>query len=176
MPPALDKDTIAIVDLEPEASFLSKCTIVNGHSSDKQIPISTTLHSPSEARVVAIVDRSADIPSAAHEIVKARIAWGGRSPYAPDLVLVNEFVIQQFTQAVVGQLTKVLATSVPGYKASQVAPYEGTVGSSANGAAKHASPRPARRDGDLSEKDRNEAGASIVLSGEKGAVLNVSKR
>jgi len=89
---------------------------------------------------------------------------------------VNEFAIQQFTQAVVGQLTKVLATSVPGYKASQVAPYEGTIGSRENGAAKHGSRRPPRRDKDLSEKDKNEAGASIVLTGEKGTVISVSKR
>jgi len=89
---------------------------------------------------------------------------------------VNEFAIQQFTQAVAGQLTKVLATSVPGYKASQVAPYEGTIGSRENGAAKHGSRRPPRRDKDLSEKDKNEAGASIVLTGEKGTVISVSKR
>jgi hypothetical protein len=46
------------------------------------------------------VDRTADVKLAARELVAARFAFGGSSPYAPDLVLVNEFVKQEFLQAV----------------------------------------------------------------------------
>jgi len=47
------------------------------------------------------VDRTADVKLAARELVAARFAFGGSSPYAPDLVLVNEFVKREFLQAVV---------------------------------------------------------------------------
>lgn len=46
------------------------------------------------------MDRTADVKLAAKELVAARFAFGGTSPYAPDLVLVNEFVKQAFLQAV----------------------------------------------------------------------------
>lgn len=63
----------------------------------------------SSVRTVAIVDRSADLASAAEAIATARFAYGGNSPYAPDLVLVNEFVKGQFlralTQATMDQLS-----------------------------------------------------------------------
>ncbi|KAF3393359.1 Aldehyde dehydrogenase family 3 member B1 [Talaromyces pinophilus] len=54
---------------------------------------------PSSTRTVAIVDRTADLTSAAEAIATARFAYGGNSPYAPDLVLVNEFVKSQFLRA-----------------------------------------------------------------------------
>ena len=38
---------------------------------------------------------------AAKELVAARFAFGGSSPYAPDLVLVNEFVKEEFLKAAV---------------------------------------------------------------------------
>ncbi len=48
-----------------------------------------------------MVDRTANLELAARELVKARFSFGGRSPYAPDLVAVNEFVQQDFLRAVV---------------------------------------------------------------------------
>jgi len=56
------------------------------------------------------VDRTADLKLAARELVAARFAFGGSSPYAPDLVLVNEFVKQEFLQAV-GEETRRLSDS-----------------------------------------------------------------
>ncbi|RMJ27119.1 Aldehyde dehydrogenase family [Aspergillus sp. HF37] len=49
--------------------------------------------------VAAIVDRTADTTRAAEAIVAARFGFGGRSPYAPDVVLVNEFVKDPFLTA-----------------------------------------------------------------------------
>lgn len=48
---------------------------------------------------MAIVDRSADLDAAARAITTARFSFGGSSPYAPDLVLVNEFVKKEFFEA-----------------------------------------------------------------------------
>lgn len=50
---------------------------------------------------VAVVDRMSDINQAAQALVHARFAYKGRSAYAPDLVLVNEFVMKDFLQAAV---------------------------------------------------------------------------
>lgn len=59
------------------------------------------LVSDPEARVVAVVERDADLDAAAQELVRARFALRGRAPYAPDLVLVNEWVKREFLEAVV---------------------------------------------------------------------------
>jgi acyl-CoA reductase-like NAD-dependent aldehyde dehydrogenase len=57
------------------------------------------LISSSTNRVIAFVDRTADIQAAAKAITTARFSFGGTSPYAPDLVLVNEFVKEAFFEA-----------------------------------------------------------------------------
>lgn len=57
------------------------------------------LTSSAKSRCVAIVDRSADIDAAAKAITTARFSFGGYSPYAPDLVLVNEFIKKDFFEA-----------------------------------------------------------------------------
>lgn len=53
--------------------------------------------------VVAFVERDADIDAAARALVTARFAQGGKSLYAPDVVLVNEWVKKEFLRAVVQQ-------------------------------------------------------------------------
>jgi hypothetical protein len=53
----------------------------------------------SSSRTIAIVDQSADIASAAEMIVAAGFGFGCDSPYAPDVVFVNEFVKEAFLQA-----------------------------------------------------------------------------
>jgi acyl-CoA reductase-like NAD-dependent aldehyde dehydrogenase len=57
-----------------------------------------------QSRVVGIVERDADVETAARTLVGARTGLGGRSPYAPDLVLVNEWVKKPFFEAVSRQL------------------------------------------------------------------------
>jgi len=74
--------------------------VIDQNSNDRW-PKANTLASPSRSRVFAVVDRTADVKLAAREIVAARFAFGGSSPYAPDLVLVNEFVKGEVLQAVV---------------------------------------------------------------------------
>lgn len=88
-----------------EASILDAAILVDQNSSETW-PKSNQLASPSRNRTFAVVDRTADIKLAARELVAARFAFGGSSPYAPDLVLVNEFVKQEFSQAVVDESRK----------------------------------------------------------------------
>lgn len=57
------------------------------------------LTSPNDAIALVVVDRTADIDEAARLITQARTSFGGRSPYSPDLVLVNEFVKERFVEA-----------------------------------------------------------------------------
>ncbi|RMD44991.1 hypothetical protein DV735_g76, partial [Chaetothyriales sp. CBS 134920] len=112
--PVMDKDTFAIISQRPQGDILTEeYTIVSG-CQDVEVwdsPVATTLKSPSTP-TVAIVDRSADILEAARHIVRARFSFRGESHYAPDLALVNEFVVDAFCQAAVklltGQLPSVL--------------------------------------------------------------------
>lgn len=47
------------------------------------------------------MDRSADFNEAAKNLINARFGFRGKSPYAPDVVLVNEFVKKDLLQALV---------------------------------------------------------------------------
>lgn len=71
-------------------------------SASSSIP----LVSPSQSRVVAVVDRTANLTKAAEALVTARLSFGGKSPYAPDLILVNEYVKRDFLAAIIGQLIR----------------------------------------------------------------------
>ena len=58
------------------------------------------LKSNPSSRVVALIDRTANVDEAARWLATARFSFAGRSPYAPDLVLVNEHVKRPFLDAV----------------------------------------------------------------------------
>jgi hypothetical protein len=62
-------------------------------------------------KVIAIVDRTADLALAAEQLVTARFAFRGTSPYAPDLVLVNEFIKKEFLEHVLRHALRFLAGS-----------------------------------------------------------------
>jgi acyl-CoA reductase-like NAD-dependent aldehyde dehydrogenase len=96
LPAALDSETFCITGTRLKDSDLASCTLVDqrGTSASAAQKLSS-----SEARTVAIVDRSADIDAAARAIVTARFSFQGMSSYAPDLVIVNEFVKKDFFQA-----------------------------------------------------------------------------
>lgn len=68
-------------------------------ADDPSWPRTNELLSPSDSAAIAVVDRTADVGLAASELVQAKLAFDGRSPYAPELVLVNEFVMEGFIQA-----------------------------------------------------------------------------
>lgn len=67
------------------------------------------LVSPSSARTIAVVDRTAGLRKAAEALVTARFSFSGNSPYAPDVVLVNEFVKKPFLVAVMNAVVNLTA-------------------------------------------------------------------
>jgi hypothetical protein len=96
LPEALDTETFCISSRRIQDYDAVSCTLVD--QTGKATPTAEVLSS-SEARTIAIVDRSADIDAAARAIVTSRFSFQGMSPYAPDLVIVNEFVKKDFFQA-----------------------------------------------------------------------------
>lgn len=90
---SLDRSTVAFVTSPTTDDDLGPYYIRLRQDTD-------TAERPGTA-VVAVVDRTADIVRAADALVAARFGFGGRSPYAPDVVLVNEFVREPFLSALV---------------------------------------------------------------------------
>lgn len=96
---ALDGNTFHVSRSVTDQSVLDEAIAVDQGRAVSSINLDSQLTSPANARCVAIVDRSADIDKAARAITTARFSFGGSSPYAPDLVLVNEFVKKNFFEA-----------------------------------------------------------------------------
>ncbi|KAJ2997949.1 hypothetical protein NUW58_g484 [Xylaria curta] len=93
---ALDKDIFQTVDHEAKSSDLGCRHIRVLQNGGKNPSLPGTLLSNTEARVLAIVERDADIAAAVDALAVACFSLRGRSPYAPDLVLVNEQVKKEF--------------------------------------------------------------------------------
>jgi aldehyde dehydrogenase (NAD+) len=96
LPQAIEADTFAIISSSPSSDSLSACLQVFQETKIDN-PTHDQLASP-KGRVIAVVDRTADLALAAQQLVTARFAFSGTSPYAPDLVLVNEFVKRDFLE------------------------------------------------------------------------------
>lgn len=107
LPEAMDADTFAISEERPDSDFLSK-TLVVSQVNTPSLPESS-LTSPVTAKTVAVVDGTADIPAAAKSLVAARFAFGGRSTYSPDVVLVQEFAMKAFVEVVILHSSKYLS-------------------------------------------------------------------
>ncbi|KFY95371.1 hypothetical protein V500_02822 [Pseudogymnoascus sp. VKM F-4518 (FW-2643)] len=96
LPAALDPDTFIIsAKFIEDPSILSSSLLVDQTSVSTTI-VASSLSSQNKHRAIAIVDRTADIDCAAKAIVAARFKFQGASPYSPDLVIVNEFVKDEF--------------------------------------------------------------------------------
>lgn len=107
---ALDSDTFAIASGPIQDKALLESALVVRQTGNEQVPGINSLSSPAKSMTVAIVDRTADVSLAAQELVAATFAFGGLSPYAPDFILVNEFVKRAFLQAVVAECAKFNST------------------------------------------------------------------
>ncbi|KIW88815.1 uncharacterized protein Z519_10299 [Cladophialophora bantiana CBS 173.52] len=127
-------------------------------------PNGNALISPVQSRVVAVVDRTADTGQAAKALVTARFAFGGSSPYAPDLVLVNEFVKTKFVEAVEREAAHYLNAGGNSEK---------TVDSGTSVEHQHDPGDVFRQTMVKLERDSN---AQILTSGPRGAVLEVNSR
>lgn len=109
---------------------------------------------PSHRRVVAVVERDADLDEAASALVTARFGFGGTSPYAPDLVLVNEWAQKGFLEAVMKRTSSLIAGRAV----------------SASGHSRLGS------NGELLKRIKSEGKAKAVTEGDFGAVMIVEQR
>lgn len=150
LPDALDHDTFTIVSQRPDSSFMRNCLLVSQTPSDS----SKGLLSPASSRTVAIVDRTAKINEAAQALVEARFALGGRSVYAPDLVLVNEFAMKPFVEAVIQHASRYLAGENGEARQQQI---------------------PSRRSA-LLDSIHKERSARVLVSGSNWGVVEVQNR
>ncbi|VUC28532.1 unnamed protein product [Clonostachys rosea] len=98
---ALDDDVFKVV-----YSQLSDDDIASRHTRivQKQNP---------NPRVIAVVERDADLQLAAKAIASARFSLRGKSPFAPDLVLVNEWVKKDFLSALVQHTSTFITDTIP---------------------------------------------------------------
>lgn len=161
LPDALDADIFAISDSKPPQSFLSQCHVVDqtGQSQD-----SNSLQSRPSAIVTAVVDRTANISEAAKCIALSRRLFRGKSHYAPDLVLVSEWVADELLT----HLIREIATPLISTKSNT---------SMANGHANgHVSkPKSDSRANAVRDLEGKE-GLKVVVSGENGAIVEVTSR
>ena len=98
---ALDRDTFVIAkDKVTDKELLDECLLVDQTGACTEQPQLQLLSRPF-AQTITVVDRTADVEKAAKAIVAARLTYGGRSPYSPDIVYVNEFRKKAFFEAVV---------------------------------------------------------------------------
>lgn len=95
---AVDPDLIEILPTRiADPDFLRSCIkVIQEQDSNWATETPRLLLSPSSSMVVGIVDRTANVDEAAKQLADARFSFGGKSPYAPDIVLVNEFVMERF--------------------------------------------------------------------------------
>jgi hypothetical protein len=155
---ALDPDTFVVVNKRIEADSLPKQTIRLFASAESDAPALRSNLVPPSTRTVALVDRTANMPEAASAILRARFAFGGKSPFAPDLVLVNEFSVKEFCASIAEAASKFFAVQVE------------MNGSTSTAAAEKA--RAAR----VSSHELDQAGADVLISGSKGSVVRVNDR
>ncbi|KAI8281832.1 hypothetical protein K4K60_003941 [Colletotrichum sp. SAR11_57] len=99
LPRALNQNAFCITKKITDQSLLDSAILVDQTGVAPSASHVNHFVSSNTARTIAIVDRTADIEAAAGAITAARFGFGGQSPYAPDLVLVNEYVKKEFFEA-----------------------------------------------------------------------------
>jgi hypothetical protein len=100
LPTSLDRDSFSISSKKLTESEISGTDLfvdqvaIKGQTSYQN-------HTASTLRSIAIVDRSANIQQAANDIVRARMPPNNCSPYSPDLIIINDFMCEEFEKACV---------------------------------------------------------------------------
>ncbi|KAF4466327.1 aldehyde dehydrogenase family 3 member b1 [Fusarium albosuccineum] len=106
---SLDQDIFEITSQEATAAAINHPHIRVLQNGSTEPVLKDNLVSDSKKPVVAFVERDADVQAAAKALVGARFGLQGRSPYAPDVVLVNEWVKKDLLRALVQQSTDFIA-------------------------------------------------------------------
>ena len=163
---ALDNEILLIVDKDSfTPDFKSKyCISLDLRPSAGAISTSKAIATPL-ARTAAIVDRTADLSNAAKELVRARFSYGGGSPYAPDVVLVNEFCLQDLASAVAQHALHFLAGDINDHGSTTVNGHVPTTNVS----------RPQKSSSLKAQLDKDQS-ATTIASGSRGSVVLIRDR
>lgn len=102
---ALDSTAFVATSTRPSSDMLIRCLVVDQTGSVPSPVGRRVLRSQPRSCTVAIVDRTADLKLATKEILGSRTLFSGKGPYAPNFILVNEFVEQDFIRLVREQLS-----------------------------------------------------------------------
>ncbi|KAL3422098.1 Aldehyde dehydrogenase family 3 member B1 [Phlyctema vagabunda] len=110
--------------LDQETFFVSTTTLkIDDIASVNYVVDQTASTASGSSRTVALIDRSADLDQAAKSIVAARLFSNGASPYAPYLVLVNDFVSEAFRQSCFKYAKTLRADQVRGQPKNELPQY-----------------------------------------------------
>ena len=122
-----DPEAVGVTTTTPDATILSQFLVVDQTGELKDVVGNSRfrpLTSPPHPMAVAVVDRTADTAAAARELARTRLLFGGKSTQAVDLVLVNEFVADDFAAKLAEELARPsggeigLVNSKAGHKSS----------------------------------------------------------
>lgn len=150
---ALDSDIFCVTTKPTTAADIGHPHVrVAQESSEDNQGTRRQLSPPSSTPVIALVERDAHLDEAAKSLVVARFSRGGRAPYAPDIIFVNEWVKKPFLEAVIRQ--KVAMTSTE-----------------ASFRVKRAQPR-----GPVYAKEVEEGDVVVISSGTGGSIVEVCNR
>lgn len=154
---ALDDDIFLVTTAKVKDADLAHRHIRVLQSGGPQPLLANHLVSRSDALVTAFVERDADVEAAAEAIVLARFGLRGASGYAPDIVLVNEWVKEKFLVAVMQRCVGV-----------------GVVTQGATGLGR---PRPDKTvELELLDEVAKEGFTDVLSTGKDGVVLDVKNR
>lgn len=93
---SLDRTAFVITNTRPPSALLTRCLIVDQTGSMSPLMGKRVLRSQPQSWTVAIVDRTANLKLAAKEVLCSRTFFSGKGSYAPNCIIVNEFVEHNF--------------------------------------------------------------------------------
>jgi hypothetical protein len=149
---SLDKDILEVTSQQVNSEDIDHPHIrvlQNGstHSTSNQDLVSNP-----KAPILAFVERDADVQAAAKALVSSRLGLGGKSPYAPDVVYVNEWVKKDLLRALVQQSTDFMANPTVTRRSAKAAKSE------------------------LAKQAEKDGSVNIIASGSGGLILDVEDR
>ncbi|KAK5059602.1 hypothetical protein LTR69_006191 [Exophiala sideris] len=95
---SLDNLSFVTTMTRPENDFLRKCVVLDQQNCVSPTQAPWLIRSQVTMAAVVIVDRTADVASAAKVVAMSTVLFGGNGPYAPSCILVNEFVEEDFSR------------------------------------------------------------------------------
>ncbi|KAL4735876.1 Aldehyde/histidinol dehydrogenase [Aspergillus similis] len=142
---ALDRDTFAVSEERPDEVFLRHTLLINQQQPYKSDGAART-------RSVAVVNKTANLAQAVEALVSLRFGFGGKSPFAPDCVVVHEAALNDF-------LARITEKSLKYHAAN-----EGSGGISSGSKSAF-----------LTDAEKA-AGAKVIVSGNSWGVVRVEDR